>query len=124
MISSAPGWRAVAALHRLAGPRTAAFARKRNIRVPRNFHGSPQFRGQIPRARRTMDQAQRELTEFVIKRAFEPVMHAKTDGRSEADRRALEHVQKATRSEIERYRRYGSARELATNFRRDLSSDA
>ena len=64
-----------------------------------------------------------ELAEFVIKRAFEPVMHAKPDGRSDADKKKLEHVQKATRAEIERYRGYNSAKEVVTNFHRDLSSE-
>jgi chromosomal replication initiation ATPase DnaA len=36
----------------------------------------------------------------------------------------LEHVQKATKAEIERYRHYASAEELVTNFKRDLSSSA
>lgn len=71
-----------------------------------------------------MAQAQQELTEFVIRKAFDPVMRAKADGKSEADRKALEHVQQAARAEIERYRRYSSAQEVATNFKRDLSSDA
>lgn len=71
-----------------------------------------------------MSQAQQELANFVISRAFNPVMRAKTDGRSEADRKSLEHVQKATRAEIERYRNYGSAEDVAVNFKRDLNSRA
>jgi predicted amidohydrolase YtcJ len=71
-----------------------------------------------------MADEKRELVEFVVARAFEPVLRAKPDGRSDADRRRLEHVQRATRSEIERYRHYGSADEVAVNFRRDLSSEA
>lgn len=71
-----------------------------------------------------MSQAQQELANFVISRAFNPVMRAKTDGRSEADRKSLEHVQKATRAEIERYRNYGSAEDVAVNFTRDLNSRA
>lgn len=65
-----------------------------------------------------------QLVEFVIDKAFQPVLRAKPDGRSDADRKALEHVQNATRAEIERYRKYGSAGEVITNFRRDLSSSA
>ena len=68
--------------------------------------------------------AQRELLNLVERKAFDPVMRAKPDGRSESERRKLQHVQAATRTEIERYRGYGSAEELVTNFRRDLSSDA
>ncbi|SRR5579883_590124 len=64
----------------------------------------------------------RELAEFIIRKAFDPVLRAKADGRSDADKRALEHVQKATQAEIERYRNYGSAEEVLTNFKRDLRS--
>ncbi len=71
-----------------------------------------------------MSDTRRELAEFVIRKAFDPVLHAKPDGKSEADRRTLEHVQRATRAEIERYRKYGSAQEVATNFNRDLTSEA
>jgi hypothetical protein len=66
----------------------------------------------------------RELVDFLVKKAFDPVLHAKTDGRSEADKRKLEHVRDATQAEIERYRDYGSAEEIVTNFHRDLHSTA
>ncbi|HLH12265.1 MAG TPA: hypothetical protein VKV77_10365 [Methylovirgula sp.] len=66
--------------------------------------------------------AKQELAEFVIHKAFDPVMHARPDGKSAADQRMLEHVKRATQSEIERYRGYGSAEEVATNFKRDLNS--
>ncbi|HYZ34911.1 MAG TPA: hypothetical protein VE684_21825 [Crenalkalicoccus sp.] len=66
--------------------------------------------------------ARHELTEWLIRHAFDPVLHARAEGRSEADRRKLEQVQKATRAEIERYRNYGSAEEVVTNFKRDLHS--
>lgn len=66
----------------------------------------------------------RELADFVIREALDPVLRAKAEGRSEADRRMLEHVQQATRAEIQRYRGYGSAREVVTNFKRDLTSSA
>lgn len=66
----------------------------------------------------------RELVDFLVKKAFNPVVHAKTEGRSEADKRKLEHVRDATRAEIERYRDYRSAEEVVTNFRRDLHSRA
>lgn len=71
-----------------------------------------------------MVDAQRELAEFVISKAFNPVMRAKPDGKSEADRKALEHVQQATKAEIERYRNYHSAQQVVINFKRDLNSDA
>lgn len=67
--------------------------------------------------------AQKELVDFVVRRAFEPVLKTKPDGRSDAEKRKLEHVQDATRKEIERFRHYGSAEEVVTNFRRDLDSE-
>ena len=66
----------------------------------------------------------RELLHLVERKAFDPVMRAKPDGRSEAEKKKLDHVQRATRAEIDRYRGYGSAEELVTNFKRDLSSGA
>lgn len=68
--------------------------------------------------------AKTELVDFLIEHAFDPVLKAKPDGRSEAEERKLQHVQDATRSEIARYRRYGSAEEVVTNFKRDLTSRA
>ena len=68
------------------------------------------------------DRQKRELVDFLVKKAFNPVLHAKADGRSEADKRKLEHVRDATQAEIERYRDYGSAEEVVTNFRADLHS--
>jgi hypothetical protein len=63
-----------------------------------------------------------ELLHFLEREAFDPVLRARPDGRSEAEKKKLEHVQRATRAEVDRYRHYGSAQELVTNFRRDLSS--
>jgi hypothetical protein len=67
--------------------------------------------------------ARRELVDFLVRRAFEPVLAARPDNRSEAEQRRLGHVQKATRAEIERFRGYGSANEVVVNFRRDLDSE-
>jgi len=69
-------------------------------------------------------QSRQELVGFVIRKALDPVLRAKPDGKSEADKKKLERVQDATRSEIERYRNYGSAEEVVTNFKRDLHSSA
>jgi transcriptional regulator of NAD metabolism len=66
----------------------------------------------------------RTLVDFLVRKAFDPVMHARPDGRSEAEQKKLDHVRDATRKEIERYRGYASAREVVTNFRRDLHSRA
>jgi hypothetical protein len=64
----------------------------------------------------------RELVDFLVGHAFEPVMRATPDGRSDADKARLDHVREATRAEIERFRNYGSAEEVLVNFRRDLRS--
>lgn len=64
-----------------------------------------------------------ELAEFIISRAFDPVMQAKPDGRSDSDKNKLEDMQRATGREIERYRNYGSREEVVTNFKRDLHSE-
>jgi hypothetical protein len=64
-----------------------------------------------------------ELVRFLEERAFKPVLNAKPKGRSEAEQKKLEHVQKATRAEIERFHNYSSAEEVVTNFRRDLGSE-
>jgi hypothetical protein len=64
------------------------------------------------------------LVDFLVRKAFDPVMHARSDGRSEAEQKKLDHVRDATRKEIERYRGYASAQEVVTNFRRDLHSRA
>lgn len=65
-----------------------------------------------------------ELLWLVTSKAFDPVMRAKPDGRLQSETDRLEHVQQATRAEIERYRGYKSAEALVTNFKRDLHSAA
>jgi hypothetical protein len=65
-----------------------------------------------------------ELLHLVERKAFDPVMRAKPGGKSDQEKQKLEHVQKATQAEIERYRHYRSAEELVTNFKRDLTSEA
>ena len=69
-----------------------------------------------------MPDGKQALLDLVISHAFDPVMKAAAGDRSEADKRVLEHLQGATKAEIERYRHYGSAAELLTNFKRDLHS--
>lgn len=70
-----------------------------------------------------MADARRQLLDLLEREAFDPVLHAKPEGRSETDKRKLAEVQDKTRSEIDRFRGYGSAREVVTNFKRDLSSE-
>ena len=50
-----------------------------------------------------VDSKKDELVRFLEERAFKPVLNAKPKGRSEAEQKELEHVQKATRAEIERF---------------------
>jgi hypothetical protein len=64
-----------------------------------------------------------ELVRFLEERAFKPVLNARPKGRSEAEQKKLQHVQKATRAEIERFHNYGSTQEVVTNFKRDLDSE-
>ena len=64
-----------------------------------------------------------ELVRFLEERAFKPVLSARSKGRSEAEQKKLEHVRKATRTEVKRFHNYGSAQEVVTNFRRDLDSE-
>jgi hypothetical protein len=63
-----------------------------------------------------------ELIHFLEQRVFNPILRAKPDDYSERDRAALEHVQKSTASEKNRYHHYGSADEVVINFKRDLHS--
>lgn len=68
------------------------------------------------------DRSKTELVRFLDERCFQPVLKADPKGRSLAEQRKLEHVQKATRAEIDRFHHYGSAKEVVVNFRRDLES--
>jgi hypothetical protein len=70
-----------------------------------------------------MPDAKEKLVDFVTRRAFDPVLKARAEDRSEAEKRKLDHVQDATRTEVERYRGYGSANEVVVNFKRDLDSE-
>jgi hypothetical protein len=69
------------------------------------------------------DHKKDELVRFLEERAFKPVLNANPKNRSEAEQKKLEHVQKATRAEIERFHNYSSAQEVVTNFKRDLDSE-
>lgn len=65
-----------------------------------------------------------ELIHFLEHRVFNPILRAKPDDYTDRDRPALEHVQKSTESEKDRYHHYGSADEVVLNFKRDLHSAA
>jgi hypothetical protein len=62
-----------------------------------------------------VDRKKDELVRFLEERAFKPVLNAQPQGRAEAEQQKLERVQKATRAEIERFHKYRSAQEVATN---------
>lgn len=64
------------------------------------------------------------LVDFLEKKAFRPVLNAKPDEYPENKRDKLRDVQRATESELERYRNYGSAEEVYRMYRNDLTSDA
>jgi hypothetical protein len=68
--------------------------------------------------------AKQKLVRFLEEQAFRPVLHAKPDRYPAGKRDHLKDAQRRTEAEIERFRRYGSAAEVVTNFKRDLTSDA
>ncbi len=72
-----------------------------------------------------MADAKKELVDFLERRAFRPILDSRPgDYDSDADRRKLAEVQRATRSEIERYRQnYTSARDVIDNYKDDLTSE-
>ena len=67
--------------------------------------------------------AKEKLVGFLDRHAFEPVLRAKPDAYPDSKRGKLEDVQRATRSEQDRYHGYGSADEVFRMFRDDLSSE-
>jgi hypothetical protein len=75
------------------------------------------------KGRRMTQDAREHLVNYLKKRAFEPVLQAGNEGRSEAEKRRLEDVKEATRAEIDRYEHYGSAEDVYENFKSDLDSE-
>ncbi len=69
--------------------------------------------------------AKKELVDFLESRAFKPVLDKKpNDYSSDSDRRKLADVQRATRSEIDRYRNdYSSAQQVIQMYKDDLTSE-
>jgi hypothetical protein len=67
--------------------------------------------------------SKRGMIEFLDKKAFDPVLHARPDSYPETKRAKLDDVQRATRSEKERYHHYSSAEQVYRMFRDDLSSE-
>ncbi len=69
--------------------------------------------------------AKNDLVDFLERRAFSPVLKRKPDDYdSDSDRRKLAEVQRATRSELDRYRHeYSSASDVIRNYKDDLTSE-
>ncbi len=69
--------------------------------------------------------AKEQLVDFLEQRAFRPVLTRKPDDySSDSDRRKLAEVQRATRSELDRYRNeYSSASDVIRNYKDDLTSE-
>jgi hypothetical protein len=71
------------------------------------------------------DSARDKLLRFLDQTAFDPILRAKPDKYSDADRRVLADVQRRTESEKKRYHDdYGSAREIRDRFMQDVHSSA
>lgn len=65
-----------------------------------------------------------QLMDFLQKKAFDPVLNASPDRYdSDSDREKLEHVQDATRREVERFRERDSTSGIIGEFKGDLSSE-
>ncbi len=65
-----------------------------------------------------------KLLDFLNRKAFDPVLNGSPDhNKSEADKKALEHVQRGTKSEKERYASYESAQKVKEMFEDDLNSE-
>jgi hypothetical protein len=63
-----------------------------------------------------------ELLKFLDDKVFDPILKAKPDRYSDADKRKLQDVQDRTKSEKERFHHYGSAKEIIDNYKSDLHS--
>jgi hypothetical protein len=70
-----------------------------------------------------MDEKQKKLFDWLDDKAFQPVLNKNPDDYSGDKKDKLEDVQRATRSERERYRNYSSAQDLYDNYQDDLTSD-
>lgn len=66
--------------------------------------------------------AKDKLVDWLERRAFNPVLRADPKDYPEKEHDKLKQVQDKTRIELERFRGYGSAKEVLVNFKRDLGS--
>jgi hypothetical protein len=111
-----------------AGAAYRGLADVMNLTVPNWFsecaavrpRHSSKWREQTPVAE---SEAKRKLVRFLEEKAFRPILKADASRYPKNKREQLKDVQRRTEGEIERFRNYGSAQDVVTNFRRDLSSD-
>jgi hypothetical protein len=68
--------------------------------------------------------AKEKLVDFLDKRAFDPVLRADAQDYPESKRDKLQHAQRATEDEKDRYHHYESAEKVYQMYRDDLSSEA
>jgi hypothetical protein len=66
--------------------------------------------------------SKRELLSFLDRNVFNPILKASSGRYSGGDRKKLQDVQERTKSEKERFHHYGSASEIAENYKSDLHS--
>jgi hypothetical protein len=66
--------------------------------------------------------AKDRLVRLLDEKVFQPILKAEPSDFAAAKRDKLEYVQRATESEQDRFRHYGSAREVYKMYRDDLTS--
>jgi hypothetical protein len=67
--------------------------------------------------------AKRKLVEFLDEKAFQPVLDVDPDDYPADKQSELKDVQRATKSERERFQGYDSAKEVVEMYQDDLDSD-
>jgi len=63
-----------------------------------------------------------ELVQFLDRHVFDPILNASPEAHK-SNQEDLKYVQDRTRTEKERYHKYGSANEVARMFKDDLNSE-
>ena len=64
-----------------------------------------------------------DLVRFLDQRVFDPILKASPDKYNQKQQEDLRYVQDRTRSEKERYAKYGSADEVVRMYKDDLNSE-
>lgn len=67
--------------------------------------------------------SKQELVQFLDQHVFDPILRASEDKYQGKKRDDLKYVQDRTRSEKERYHKYGSAEEVIRMYKDDLNSE-